>query len=223
MVSVTDLKTYSYCRRKLWLLRKARISCGKKDWVPTVKYRVLRSISNLVDSKKEMHSLTDFMFKTLSELPGDIVATEIHLTRGKLAGRIDVLRKTNEGYIIQEEKSSYPPKDKVAWDDDRLQIDAYAFLAEGSLEYSPVIGGIIVYNDLEKRKVTPHPERAEEILKEVIWLLENDVLPEVKGSSNNCVRCDYYPLCQLLPQKGGLKVTEIRSAFEMPKEIIRDY
>lgn len=222
-MSVTDLRTYSYCRRKLWLSRKARISCGKRDWGPTVKYRVLRSITNLVDSKKEMHSLTDFMFKTLNELPGDIVATEIPLTRGKLAGRIDVLRKTNEGYIIQEEKSSYPPKDEIAWDDDLLQIDAYAFLAEGSPEYSPVIGGIIVYNDLEKRKVTPHPERAEEILKEVIWLLENDVLPEVKGSSNNCVRCDYYPLCQLLPQKGGLTVTEIKSAFEMPKEIIRDH
>ena len=188
-----------------------------------MKYRVLRSITNLVDSKKEMHSLTDFMFKTLNELPGDIVATEIYLTRGKLTGRIDVLRKTDKGYIIQEEKSSNPPKGKRPWDDDLLQLDAYAFLAEGSSKYSPLISGIIIYNDLRPRQVTLHPERAEEVLREVIWLLGSDVLPEVKENSNNCVRCDYYPLCQLLPQKGGLTVTEIKSAFEMPKEIIRDH
>ena len=188
-----------------------------------MKYRVLRSITNLVDSKKEMYSLTDFMFKTLNEIPGDIVATEINLRRGKLTGRIDVLRRTNEGYIVQEEKSSDPPKSKIAWERDLLQVDAYAFLAEGSSKYSPVISGIIIYNDLRPREVELHPERAEEVLREVIWLLENNVLPKVEGSSNKCVKCDYYPLCQILPQEGGLTVTEIKSAFEMPKKIIRNH
>ena len=221
-MSVSDLTTYNRCKRKLWLSRKARIRCGKRDWGPRVKYRVLRSITNLIDSKKEIRSLTDFMFKTLNEIPGDIVATEIDLRRGKLAGRIDVLRKTDEGYIIQEEKSSYPPKGKIAWEDDLLQIDAYAFLAEGSSKYSPVISGIIIYNDLRPREVTLHPEKAEEVLREVIWLLESAVLPEVEESGNKCVKCDYYPLCQILPREGGLTDTQIKSAFEMPKEIIRD-
>ena len=152
------------------------------------------------------------MFKTLKEIPGEIVATEIPLRRGRLAGRIDAVRKTAEGYIIQEDKSSDPPNHGGVWESDSLQVDAYAFLAEGS-SYSPVIGGIIVYNDLEPRKVEPHPEKAEEVLREVIWLVESDVLPEAEGNSNKCLKCDYYPLCQLLPQEGGLTDTEIKNAF----------
>ena len=47
----------------------------------------------------------------------------------------------------------------------------------------------------------------------MIWLLGSDVLPEAEGSRNKCVKCDYYPLCQVLPQEGGLKATEIKNAF----------
>lgn len=225
-MSVTDLTTYTFCKRKLWLSRKAKIESSKIDWNPIVKYRVLRSITDLIDSKSKIHSLTDFMFETLNEIPGKIVDTELYLKREKLTGKIDVLRKTEEGYIIQEEKSSDPPKGRIAWESDLLQVDAYAFLAEGSSKYSPIIGGIIVYNDLRPREVKPNPERAREVLRQVIWLLESDVLPEAEGSSNKCGKCAYYPLCQVLPQEGGLKDTEIKNAFVTqlsPKEIIRDY
>lgn len=153
------------------------------------------------------------MFETLNEISGEIVDTEVYLEREKLRGRIDVLRKTEKGYIIQEEKSSNPPEGNEVWQNDLLQVDAYAFLLEGSSHYSPVIGGIIVYNDLIPRRVDPDPERAREVLREVIWLLESDVLPEAEGSSNKCVKCAYYPLCQVLPQEGGLKESEIRNAF----------
>ena len=212
-MSVSDLTTYTFCKRKLWLSKKARIESGKIDWDLIVKYRVLRSITNLVNSKSKIHSLTDFMFETLNEISGEIVDTEIHLKREKLTGRIDVLRKTEEGYIIQEEKSSDPPKGNIVWQSDLLQVDAYAFLAEGSSKYSPIIGGIIIYNDLRPREVKPNPERAREVLRQVIWLLESDVLPEAEGNSNKCVKCAYYPLCQVLPQEGGLKDTEIKNAF----------
>jgi len=93
---------------------------------------------------------------------------------------------------------------------DLLQVDAYAFLAEGSPKYSPVVGGVIIYNDLMPRHVKPNPERAKEILGKVIELLESDVLPEAEGNIKKCVKCAYYPLCQVLPQKGGLKDTEIK-------------
>jgi CRISPR-associated protein Cas4 len=225
-VSVSDLTTYTFCKRKLWLSKKAKIRSSQRNWDPIVKYRVLRSITNLVDSKDKIHSLTDFMLKTISETPGEIVGTEVYLRREKLCGKIDVIRKTDEGYIIQEEKSSDPPKGRKVWERDWLQVDAYAFLAEGSHEYSPIIGGIIVYNDLRPREVKPNPERAEEVLRQVIWLLESDYLPEAEGSSNKCGKCDYYPLCQVLPQEGGLTDTEIRKAFMTqlsPKEIIRDH
>jgi CRISPR-associated protein Cas4 len=226
LVSVSDLTTYTFCKRKLWLSRKAKIESGKIDWNPIVKYRVLRSLINLVDLKDDIHSLTDFMCETLNEISGEIVDTEVYLKREKLCGRIDVLRKTDEGYIIQEEKSSVPPKGKIAWESDLLQVDAYAFLLEGSSKYSPIIGGIIIYNDLKPREVKPDPERAKEILEKVVKLLENNDLPEAEGNVNKCISCSYYPLCQVLPQEGGLKSTEIKGAFATrlsPKEIIRDY
>lgn len=207
---VTDLTSYTYCKRKLWLTRKVGIQSGKRDLDSKAKFHVLRSITSLIDSKGKIHSLTDFMLKTLNEVSGKIVDTEIYLNRDKLTGKIDVLRKTEEGYIIQEEKSSDPPKGNVVWQSDLLQVDAYALLAEGSPRYSPVVGGVIIYNDLIPRDVKPNPERAKEILGKVIELLESDVLPEAEGNINKCVKCAYYPLCQVLPKKGGLKDTEIK-------------
>ena len=225
MVSVSDLRTYSFCKRSLWLSRKAKIKSCEMDWDSLVKYRVLRSMTNLVDSSK-IHSLTDLMLKTLNKTDGEIVGTEIYLEREGLSGKIDVLRKVDKGYIIQEEKTGEPPKDKIVWEDDSLQVDAYAFLAEGNPKYSPIIGGIIVYNDLKPRKVKPNPENAIEVFREVMWLLGSDVLPEAEGKENRCVKCNYYALCQVLPKEGGLKATDIRNAFAKwlrPKEIIQEH
>ena len=224
LFSVSDLRTYSFCKRSLWLSQKAKIKTGEKDW-DFIKYRVLRSMTNLVDSSR-IQSLTDLMLKTLNKTDGKIVGTEIYLEREGLRGRIDVIRKVENGYIIQEEKTSDPPKGRIAWKDDLLQVDAYAFLAQGNPEFSPIIGGIIIYSDLKPRKVNPNPERAKEALRRVIWLLGSDVLPEAEGNENKCVKCTYYPLCQVLPLEGGLKATDIRNAFAKRlrrKEIIQQH
>ena len=214
---VTDLTSYTYCKRKLWLARKVGIQSGRRDLDSKVRFHVLHSITSRIDSKSKIHSLTDFMLKTLNEVPGKIVDTEIYLDRDKLTGKIDVLRRTEEGYIIQEEKSSDPPSGHAVWQNDLLQVDAYAFLAEGSPQYSPVVGGVIIYNDLIPREVKPKPERAKEILGRVIELLESDVLPEAQGNINKCIRCAYYPLCQVLPQKGGLKDAEIKKFLNISR------
>ena len=211
MVWVSDLTTYTYCKRKLWLSRKVGIKSSKRDLDSKMKFNVLRSITRLVGSKAKIHSFTHFMLKTLSEAPGKIVNTEVYLKGEKLSGKIDVVRKKENGYIIQEEKSSDPPEGNGVWPNDLLQVDAYAFLAEANPEYSPIVGGIIIYNDLVPRKVNPDPERAKEILGEVIRLLKSDILPEAEGNTNKCVSCAYYPLCQVLPQKGGLKDAQIKN------------
>jgi len=77
LFSVSDIKTYSFCKRSLWLSRKAKIKTGEKDW-DFIKYRVLRSMTNLVDSSK-IRSLTDLMLKELNKTDGEIVGTEIYL------------------------------------------------------------------------------------------------------------------------------------------------
>lgn len=213
MVSVSDLATYSFCKRQLWLSKKAKIRSGERDLDSRVRFHVVRSITNLVDSRGKIGSLTGFMLKTLDNLPGKIVGTEVSLKRGNLSGRIDVLRKIKGGYIIQEEKSSDPPNGDGVWPNHLLQVDAYAFLAMGDSRYSPIISGIIIYNDLKPRRVEPNPKWAEEVLGKVIKLLEDDILPEAEEHMTKCVTCAYYTLCQVLPKRGGLEGTEIKNLF----------
>lgn len=223
-MSVSDLTTYTFCKRKLWLSKKARIKSGERDWDSRVKYRVLRSMTHLIDSSK-IQSLTDFMLKTINRPEGRVVETEVFLTRENLRGKIDVLRKVTNGYIIQEEKTKDPPEGKGVWKDDKLQVDGYAFLAEGN-NYSPVISGVIIYNDLKPRKVKPNPDNAVEVLREVMWFLGNDILPEMERNENKCKKCSYYALCQVLPLEGGLKATEIKNAFAKRlrrKEVIQQH
>jgi len=182
-------------------------------------------MTNIVDSNR-IRSLTDLMIKALNKTKGKMEGTEIYLEREGLCGSIDVLWKVDNGYIIQEEKTRDPPKDRKAWDGDILQVDAYAFLAEGN-NYSPIVCGIIVYNDLKPIKVKPNPENAMQVLNEVIWLLNfEDVLPEANSNKNTCKKCSHYALCQVLPPEGGLKATDIRNAFAKrlrQKEIIQEH
>jgi len=155
------------------------------------------------------------MQEAINIAPGEIVGTEIPLRRGKLSGRIDVLRKSKDSFIIQEEKTSDPPKHEGVWPSDQIQVDAYAFLAETNVKYSPVTDGIIIYNDLVPRKVKLNPKRVEGLLDEVLKLLENDCLPEAETNVNKCVKCSYYPLCQILPKEAGLTEGEMKNTFRM--------
>lgn len=197
MVSVTDLRNYLYCKRQPWFYRKVGIKRGKVGFSSGVRFHVL------------LHSITDLMYKALRvDIPGGIVDTEVSLSRGNLYGRIDVIRKTREGYIIQEEKFSDPPRVGRVFPEDKLQIDAYSFLAEVS-QYVPVISGVVMYNDLRPREVKPEPHRAKEVLEKVTKLLENNTLPKVKYDKK-CSFCSYYTLCQVLPEKGGLRAVQIK-------------
>lgn len=211
MYTVSDLKTYSFCKRSLWLSEKAKIENCEMNWDSLVKYRVLRSMANIVDSNR-IQSLTDLMLKTLNKTNRQLVRTEIELERDGLKGRIDVLWKAENGYVVQEEKTRDPPKDKTPFDGDILQVDAYAFLAEGN-GFSPVVCGVVIYNDLKPMKVKPNPNHAVEVLREMIWLLENDDLPKEKGNKNICKKCSYYALCQVLPKEGGVTASNIKNAF----------
>lgn len=216
MVSVSDLVAYNFCKRKLWLSRKARIESGERDWDSPAKLHVLRLIFNRINSTVKVQSRTAFLLEAINVAPEEIVGTEISLRRGKLSGRIDVLRKRGNGFIIQEEKASNPPNDEGVWPSEQIQVDAYAFLAEAYKEYSPVTGGIIIYNDLVPRQVRPNPKRVEGLLDGVLKLLENDCLPDAQVNINKCVSCSYYPLCQVLPREGGLTEGELKNTFRVP-------
>ena len=168
-----------------------------------------------------MHTMLDLLSRALkADLSGRVVATEVRLSRevGEelyLSGKIDVLRWTREGYIIQEDKSSNPPKDRRVRHEDQLQVDAYAFLMEGDERYKniPIKSGVILYNDLRPIEIKPEPARIPKILEKMKATLELDSLPEIKPNTR-CLYCYYSPLCQVLPKEGGLSARQIH---ELPQ------
>jgi len=205
-VAVSDLVAYCYCQRKPWLSKTVGVKQNRVDLSPGLKFQVSGSIINLLQSATDLNSTTDIMVKAIQKIPGEIVGTEVFLTRENLCGKIDVIRKTQDGYIVQEEKFSDPPESKgwrgEVYPSDKLQVNAYAFLMEES-RYTPLSYGIVLYNDLKPRKVKPEPAQAKEILQKLTRLLESDRLPDGCNNDNMCRSCGYYALCQVLPRKGG--------------------
>ena len=211
-LSVSDIKDYFWCSRSLWL--KAN---GIR--MPNVNYCVGRQFHALI------HGVTNTIFTIYKQqLPGKIVDMEITLSTDDLVGRIDILRVIEQDgekiYIIQDEKFKDPPKIGRVYPEDKVQIDAYAYLAEQN-GYKPV-SGLILYNDLIPREVKPAPERIPEIIKRVKSILSSQYLPPIELSERDksrnsqdpmekCQYCCYYPLCQILPPKGGITMREILS------------
>jgi len=204
-IDVSDIKTYVLCPRRLWINKKTP-NKESYDYSSGINYHTL------------LHSMIELLGRALkADLSGKVVGTDIKLNRElvdkeiHLKGKIDVLRETEEGYIIQENKSSNPPKYERVRYYDEVQVHAYAFLMEGDEQYknTPIKTGVILYNDLIPREVKPEPALAEKILDEMKSMLESDRLPEVKPSTK-CSFCYYYSLCKILPKEGGLTINQIR-------------
>ena len=211
-ISVSNIRDYFWCPRSLWL--KAN---GIKT--PNVNYSVGRRFHALI------HGVTNTIFSVYKQqLPGKIVDMEVTLSTDDLIGRIDILRLIEQDgeriYIIQDEKFKDPPKVGRVYPEDKVQIDAYAYLAEQN-GYKPV-SGLILYNDLIPREVKPAPERIPEIIKRIKSVLSSRNLPPIELSERDkyrnshdprekCQYCYYCSLCQILPPKGGITMREILS------------
>lgn len=194
MISVGDLCEYRRCKRRLWLNRKAGI---EKPNIGFMQGRRFHSVIH--DVAKQVESIF-----VRENIPGTVVGTEMCLEYGGLRGRLDILRKTVEGYIIQDEKYREPPKNNGAYDLDKLQVNAYAYLAE-NCGYKPVKGLFVVYNDLRPREVAPMPDIVPPLVLEVSSFLGSaDLMPE-SMDGKTCGFCSYYPLCQVLPKSGGIR------------------
>jgi CRISPR-associated protein Cas4 len=209
---------YVHCPRRLWIHKKTQ-------------NKEIRDYASGTDYHTLLHSMIDLLGRALkSNLSGKVVDTDVLLSREltdkniHLCGKIDVLRETEEGYIIQENKSSNPPKDERVRYQDKIQVDAYAFLMEGDKRYkdTPIKSGVILYNDLLPREIKPEPALVEKILDEIKMTLESDLLPEIK-TKTKCYFCYYSPLCKILPKEGGLTLSQIRELPEILKLGIAHY
>jgi len=198
VISVWDLLDYKRCKRRLWLYKKAGI---KK---PNIGFR----------QGRRFHSVVHDMYQQLKSawvregIPGKVIETEVYLEYGGLSGRVDFLRKSEEGFMIHDEKYIEPPTEGV-YESDKLQLNAYAYLAQ-LCGYAPVTKLFVIYNDLRPREIKPEPQTIPPLVEEVKSFLENmDILPEAE-EEYKCETCSYFPLCQVLPRKGGIREDHLK-------------
>lgn len=223
MIAVSDIRDFFHCPRKLWLKSVAKIE------IPNIGLSTGRSFHTLV------HDITKLVFQAYkADLPGKIVDTEIKVAADELEGRIDVLRIKEAGgekvYIIQDEKFRDPPKKEFGrvWPSDKIQIDAYTYLAE-KCGYKPVESGIIIYNDLIPREVKPNPQIIPQLIGKVKKVLRRKTMPPLIFSLDDetmkkdnpvdkCKICYYYPLCQIIPKEGEINVERLKRLFIKKQE-----
>jgi len=202
LVSVTDLTDYQWCKRCLWIKKRLGVKA------PTTTQMTKGTHFHLL-----VQGIHEQIKRSLAlDIPGKIIGTEILLPQKaspkdvlELVGRLDVLRQARDGYIVQDEKYTAPPKDERVYPSHKLQLDAYTFLVEKE-GYTPVKSAIIIYEDLLPREVVPDPERVPDYVTRVKEILKRDLLPE-KG--DKCEYCSFGPLCAILPEEGGLTVNQI--------------
>lgn len=208
MVSPTDLSDMIWCPRIPWF-KSLGVQTSSSHNTRKGMY-IHKTIEDLFNQIKSMLSL---------QIPGKIIGTEIYLPRNKrsedtlgLVGRIDVLRQTSEGFIVQELKSCDPPMKGWIYETHRVQLNAYAYLAEVD-GFSPIICGVIIYRDLIPREVEPDIDSVPNLIQRYYKLKESYVMPQ--GKYENCQYCSYRPLCSILPRKAKITKEQLLSLREL--------
>jgi CRISPR-associated protein Cas4 len=213
LVAVSDLSDYVWCERSVWIKRRLGIKTPKsKDKTEGLQFHLL--IKGLYEQLKKAFNI---------DLPGRLIEAELLLPRNAssnevfgLVGRLDALRQAAEGYVISDYKFTQPPREERVYPTHKVQLDAYAFLAEKD-GYRPVKACYILYNDLIPREVAPETSRIPPLINKVEKVLTNDFLPR-KGEK--CEYCGYSSLCAVLPENGGLTAGEILGLKRKEREEI---
>lgn len=205
MISVTDLKNYNRCKRRLWLDKKGGVE------IPNTGF----------STGRRFHSVVHDLFKQVESawaregVPRKVVHTELSLSYENLRGRVDFLREGSEGFIIHDEKFFEPPETGDVYPSHELQANAYGWLAENS-GFQPISKLFVIYHDMVPREIKPDFGSIPPLLSTVESFLEGtDSLPPTEG---NCKSCHYYSLCQILPEAGGISSSDLKALRKIETE-----
>jgi len=208
MVSPTDLSDMIWCPRIPWFKSiGVQTSSSHNTKKGMYFHKTIEDLFNQIRSMLSLH------------IPGKIIGTEIYLPQNKrsedtlgLVGRVDVLRQTSDGFIVQELKSCDPPASGWIYETHRVQLNAYAYLAEVD-GFSPVVYGIVIYRDLMPREIEPDIDSIPNLVRRYYKLRDSFVMPE--GRYENCRYCSYRPLCSILPRKAKITKEQLLSLREL--------
>jgi CRISPR-associated protein Cas1 len=115
-----------------------------------------------------------------------------------LKGIIDQLEVYKQGIVPVELKTGSMPNEGV-WPGHRLQIAAYALLAQEHFNQEVKEGFVLYLDHKERRHIAINPFTIEEIkdlIKKIELLLHTKKLPETVSNTNKCRQCGLKDVCQ---------------------------
>jgi CRISPR-associated protein Cas4 len=136
------------------------------------------------------------------------IHSEVRIESEKLnlKGIIDQLEIYKAGIVPVELKTGSMPNEGV-WPGHRLQIAAYALLAQEHFKQEVKEGFVLYLDQKERRHIAMNPFMIEEIkdlIKKIDNLLSSKQLPEIVSNTNKCNQCGLRDICnneQLLKDK----------------------
>ena len=125
-----------------------------------------------------------------------------------LRGTADLLRRRDGGLVVYELKrgrSAGSPSERQAWDTDRVQVGAYAMLAETNLGQAKVEGRVRYAADRVTIRVPIDDALRQQVrlsVKRARALRSSVERPAITSQERKCRRCSLAPMC--LPEESRL-------------------
>lgn len=156
-----------------------------------IKMLALKAKQTMEILKKDGFAINDVFF------PNCMYSYLLKDRQLELIGMCDKIEIVDGKYYPVAIKSSNPPL-KGIWDQDAIELVAYAILIEEDFD-TEVFVGFVDYEKIgERRPVVMDVNLRKglfEVIKEVREIIDNKKLPNVRKSDKKCGNCEYKNIC----------------------------
>ena len=156
-----------------------------------IKILALKSKQTMEILKKDGFAINDIFF------PNCMYSYLLKDKQLELIGMCDKIEIIDGKYYPISIKNSNPPI-KGIWDQDAIELVAYAILIEEDFD-TEVFVGFVDYEKIgERRPVVMDVNLRKglfDVIKEVKEIIENKKLPHVKKNDRKCGNCEYKEIC----------------------------
>ena len=156
-----------------------------------IKIKALKIMQAMNILNKDAFEIIDMFF------PNCMYSYMLKDTQLELIGVCDKIEIIDGKYYPVTIKNSNPPL-KGVWDQDAIELVAYAILIEEEFD-TEVFVGFVDYEKIgERRPVVMDVNLRKglfEVMREVKEITDNGKLPKVKSSVKKCEKCEYADMC----------------------------
>ena len=162
-----------------------------KDANFDVKISSLKSKQAMEIIEKDGFAIADMFF------PNCLYSYLLKDSQLELIGMCDKIEIIDGKYYPVSIKNSNPPL-KGVWDQDAIELVAYAILIEEEFDTEVFVGFVDCEKIGERRPVVMDVNLRKglfEVIKEVKEIIDNKKMPNVKKNNKKCRNCEYAEIC----------------------------